>query len=58
MIEECEFDKDEQEFYNAIAEKAELTFNKFMKEGTAMKQYTAVLTILLRLRQGWRVRSL
>ena len=49
---ECEFDDHEREFYEALSSKVELTFNKFMDQGTVMKQYTAILTLLLRLRQG------
>lgn len=48
----CEFDSEERAFYNALQDKMELAFNKFMDAGTVMNNYTAVLTLLLRLRQG------
>jgi len=49
---ECEFDNDEREFYSALEEKTTLTMNKFIKSGDVMRNYTAVLVLLLRLRQG------
>ncbi|CAE6346188.1 unnamed protein product [Rhizoctonia solani] len=48
----CEFDEDEQAFYQALEQKTELTLNKFIKAGTVMKNYTSVLLLLLRLRQA------
>ena len=48
----CEFDDDEREFYNAIQEKVESTFNKFAQTGEVMRNITTVLVLLLRLRQG------
>lgn len=48
----CQFDRDEQEFYDALAQKVELTLNKFVKSGEMMKNYTCVMVLLLRLRQG------
>lgn len=48
---ECEFDQDEQEFYNALVERTDLTLNKFAKSGLTNK-FTSVLVLLLRLRQG------
>ncbi|CCO36820.1 putative ATP-dependent helicase C582.10c [Rhizoctonia solani AG-1 IB] len=48
----CEFDDDEQAFYQALEQKTELTLNKFIKAGTVMKNYTSVLLLLLRLRQA------
>ena len=49
---ECEFDQDERAFYDALASKVALTFNKYLRAGEVMKNYTSVLTLLLRLRQG------
>lgn len=48
----CEFDEEERAFYQALQDKMELAFNKFLDAGTVMSNYTAVLTLLLRLRQG------
>ncbi|WVQ97656.1 hypothetical protein IAU59_004770 [Kwoniella sp. CBS 9459] len=48
----CAFDAEERAFYDALEKKTELTFNKFVKNGTAMANYTSVLTLLLRLRQA------
>ncbi|WVF70244.1 hypothetical protein IAT40_005033 [Kwoniella sp. CBS 6097] len=48
----CDFDAEERAFYDALEKKTELTFNKFLKNGTAMANYTSVLTLLLRLRQA------
>nr|WVH01933.1 SNF2 family N-terminal domain [Naematelia aurantialba] len=48
----CDFDNEERAFYEALQAQTALTFNKFMKAGTAMANYTSVLTLLLRLRQA------
>jgi SNF2 family DNA or RNA helicase len=48
----CDFDPEERAFYNALEDKIQLTMNKFVKDGSVMKNYTAILTLLLRLRQG------
>ncbi|KAB5589431.1 SNF2 family DNA-dependent ATPase [Ceratobasidium theobromae] len=48
----CEFDEDERAFYTALEQKTELTLNKFIRAGTVMNNYTSVLLLLLRLRQG------
>nr|KIR45923.1 hypothetical protein I312_04893 [Cryptococcus bacillisporus CA1280] len=48
----CAFDADERAFYDALEQKTTLTFNKFVKSGTANANYTSVLTLLLRLRQA------
>ncbi|WVR06061.1 hypothetical protein IAU60_003089 [Kwoniella sp. DSM 27419] len=51
-ITDCDFDLEERAFYDALEKKTELTFNKFLRNGTAMNNYTSVLTMLLRLRQA------
>ncbi len=51
-IVECQFDPDEREFYEAIENKVELTLNKFIKNGEMNRNYTSMLVLLLRLRQG------
>lgn len=49
---QCDFDEDERDFYDALERKTQVTFNKFVTSGTAMANYTSVLTMLLRLRQA------
>ncbi|KAI5477148.1 SNF2 family helicase/atpase [Pseudohyphozyma bogoriensis] len=44
--------EDEQAFYTAIETKMQLSLNAFLKAGTAMANYTSVLTLLLRMRQA------
>lgn len=51
-VQPCEFDEDEREFYDALEKKIALTINKFMKGGAQMPNYTSMLVLLLRLRQG------
>lgn len=46
------FAPEELEFYKALEKKERLKFNKYVKAGTVMQNYTAVLVILLRLRQA------
>jgi SNF2 family DNA or RNA helicase len=48
----CDFDEDERMFYKALEEKIQVQVEKFMESGTVMNNYTAVLVLLLRLRQG------
>ncbi|KAK8866127.1 hypothetical protein IAR55_001278 [Kwoniella newhampshirensis] len=48
----CPFDAEERAFYDALEKKTTLTFNRFVESGTAMHNYTSVLTLLLRLRQA------
>jgi SNF2 family DNA or RNA helicase len=45
------FSEDEQEFYAALESKTQLQFNKYLKQGSVMKNYANVLVLLLRLRQ-------
>jgi hypothetical protein len=47
-----EFEEDEQNFYTALETQTQLTFNRYMKAGTVMKNYANVLVLLLRLRQA------
>jgi SNF2 family DNA or RNA helicase len=51
-IVECDFDDDERDFYAALEAKTSLTMNKFIEQSGVMQNYTAVLVLLLRLRQG------
>ena len=48
----CEFDKHEREFYFALENKVDEAMQKFVKSGEVMKNYTNVMVLLLRLRQG------
>lgn len=48
----CEFDKEEREFYNSIESKVDGTINKLRQMGDVSKNYTSMLVLLLRLRQG------
>lgn len=54
----CDFDKDEREFYNQLKDKIEIQVSKFQKAGTVTSNYTAILTLLLRLRQGQSLHSI
>jgi len=46
------FSEDERQFYDALAARAVLQFNKYLRAGTAMKNYSYILVLLLRLRQA------
>lgn len=48
----CDFDEDERAFYSAVEARTNLAMNKFIERGTVMTNYTSVLVLLLRLRQG------
>ncbi|KAI1386073.1 uncharacterized protein F4822DRAFT_304802 [Hypoxylon trugodes] len=47
-----EFNKDQQDFYDALEQKQQLKVNEFIKAGTIMKKYSYILVLLLRLRQA------
>lgn len=49
---EDEFTKEERDFYNAVEKKEQTKFNKYLKTGSVMKNYSNVLAMLLRLRQA------
>ena len=51
-IEPCEFDTDEREFYFALENKVGKAMQKFVKNDEVMRNYTNVMVLLLRLRQG------
>ncbi|KAI1660707.1 SNF2 family N-terminal domain-containing protein [Daldinia decipiens] len=46
------FNKDQQDFYDALEQKQRLKVNEFIKAGTIMRQYSYILVLLLRLRQA------
>ena|ERR1700731_1475056 len=50
QIVHCEFSKWEKEFYDAVHSKVEESLNKIM--GQEKRNYTSILLLLLRLRQG------
>ncbi|TPX35716.1 hypothetical protein SmJEL517_g02027 [Synchytrium microbalum] len=51
-IDTNDFTPPEREFYQAVEQNIRLQFNKYLKDGTVMKNYTNVLVLLLRLRQS------
>lgn len=51
-IVECDFDGQERAFYNSIETRASETMKQFEQDNVIMKNYTAILSLLLRLRQG------
>ncbi|GAA5965007.1 hypothetical protein JCM8115_005679 [Rhodotorula mucilaginosa] len=48
---ELEFSPEEREIYEMIETRAQQKFNKFLKAGTVMRNYSHILVLLLRLRQ-------
>ncbi|KAK9782851.1 putative SNF2 family N-terminal domain-containing protein [Seiridium cardinale] len=50
-VAETKFNDDQRDFYNHLEHKMRLRFNKYMKAGTVMKNYTFILVLILRLRQ-------
>ncbi|KAI7850279.1 SNF2 family N-terminal domain-containing protein [Circinella umbellata] len=47
-----DFTPDERNFYDFINKRSQAQFNKYVKQGTVMKNYSSVLVLLLRLRQA------
>ncbi|GAA6046597.1 hypothetical protein JCM3770_006230 [Rhodotorula araucariae] len=48
---ELAFSNEEREIYEMVEQRAQAKFNKFLKAGTVMKNYSHVLLLILRLRQ-------
>ena len=48
----CEFDEDERQFYFALENKIDEAMQKYVKNNEVMRNYTNVMVLLLRLRQG------
>lgn len=46
-----DFDEDESTFYQALENKTQLQFNKYLRAGTIGNSYSYILVLLLRLRQ-------
>ncbi|KAM0720425.1 hypothetical protein Q7P37_004561 [Cladosporium fusiforme] len=51
-VEHSEFNEDESALYQALESKTAIQFNKYFKAGTVGRSYTAILVLLLRLRQA------
>ena len=49
---ECEFDPEERAFYNNVQSLVDNNLEKMQQSGDMKKQYTGMLVLLLRLRQG------
>ncbi|KAF5390137.1 hypothetical protein D9757_003784 [Collybiopsis confluens] len=45
------FSEEEREIYNAVEKSMQMEFNRFLRAGTVLKNYSTVLVLLLRLRQ-------
>ncbi|KDR76486.1 hypothetical protein GALMADRAFT_246858 [Galerina marginata CBS 339.88] len=46
-----EFSEEEREIYNMVEARSQAKFNRYLREGTVLKNYHQVLVLLLRLRQ-------
>ncbi|EJT99341.1 hypothetical protein DACRYDRAFT_23908 [Dacryopinax primogenitus] len=46
-----DFSDDEREIYNMVEKRAQGVFNRFLREGTVLKNYSQVFSLLMRLRQ-------
>ncbi|KAG9306614.1 hypothetical protein G9A89_004811 [Geosiphon pyriformis] len=51
-IANTEFSEEEREFYTSLENRSRLAFNRYMCEGSVMKNYSNILLLLLRLRQA------
>ena len=51
-VENPEFSEDEETFYRALESRTQLQFNKYLRAGTVGSSYSAILVLLLRLRQA------
>ncbi|KAK5111963.1 hypothetical protein LTR85_011710 [Meristemomyces frigidus] len=51
-IDNPDFSPDELSFYQSLEQRTALQFNKYLKAGTVGKSYSAILVLLLRLRQA------
>ncbi|KIK70117.1 hypothetical protein GYMLUDRAFT_255303 [Collybiopsis luxurians FD-317 M1] len=50
-LQRLEFSEEEREIYDAVEKRMQTQFNRFLKAGTVLKNYSTVLVLLLRLRQ-------
>ncbi|KIP06767.1 hypothetical protein PHLGIDRAFT_30351 [Phlebiopsis gigantea 11061_1 CR5-6] len=46
-----DFSKDERQLYDHIEKKAQIQINRYLRQGTVVKNHSAVLVLILRLRQ-------
>ena len=46
-----EFSDDERALYTAVEERSRVQVNNYLREGRAMKNYSSILAMLVRLRQ-------
>ncbi|KAG9306570.1 hypothetical protein G9A89_004767 [Geosiphon pyriformis] len=51
-IANTEFSEEEREFYTSLESRSRLQFNRYLSEGSVMKNYSNILLLLLRLRQA------
>lgn len=49
---ECHFDAQERAFYETVNTRVQDSLDKLEKQGGVAKNYTSMLVLLLRLRQG------
>ncbi|RHZ44052.1 hypothetical protein Glove_768g12 [Diversispora epigaea] len=47
-----EFSQDERQFYDALETKSRIEFNRYLKDGSVLKNYAYILFMLLRLHQA------
>ncbi|KAI8928180.1 SNF2 family N-terminal domain-containing protein [Entophlyctis helioformis] len=52
IIDAVQMSQAEREFYDALEKRQKLRFNAYLRAGTVQKNYTNILTLLLRLRQA------
>ena len=52
----CEFDAEERAFYNSVQDRVQTSLENLQRQGDMGKNYTSVLVLLLRLRQGQRLK--
>ncbi len=50
-VDELDFSEEERAIYSAVEQRAQVRFNRFLKRGTVLRNYSVVLVLLLRLRQ-------
>ncbi|KAI1737704.1 hypothetical protein F4680DRAFT_427661 [Xylaria scruposa] len=48
---EVVFDQDQLDYYRALEERSQLRMNRFLKDGTVLRNYWYILLLILRLRQ-------
>lgn len=48
----AEFSQEERDFYTTLETKSQVTFNKYLRDGSIGKNYSNILVLLLRMRQA------